>query len=57
MNQELCAGKTNRQIRVDVAWQQVHAAKPKYTRHGFEMGVFSERLENPGFKTPCRIIF
>jgi len=24
--------------------------KTKYTRHGFEMGVFSEQLEIPGFK-------
>ena len=34
-----------------------YMAQKKYTRHGFEMGVFSEQLGKSGFKTPCKIIF
>jgi hypothetical protein len=26
---------------------------PKNSRLGSEMGVFSQELENPGFKVPC----
>jgi hypothetical protein len=31
----------------------ISMAKTKNSRHGSEMGVFSEQLENPGFKVPC----
>jgi len=29
----------------------------KNSRHGSEMGVFSQQLEIQGFKTPCKIFF
>jgi hypothetical protein len=44
------AGNTNTGTDVFmIAWPQ-----SKISRHGSEMGVFSEQLENPGFKMPCR---
>jgi hypothetical protein len=37
--------------RTQARRQTLRMAQTKYTRHGFEMGVFSEQLEIPGFKT------
>jgi hypothetical protein len=41
------AGKSNRQIRADAAWQQAHAAKPKHFNDltPAEQSAFKKKLD------------